>query len=386
METPELIVKKARPFFLNYFSNLANDLNTLTAAPVVCTLKGISLVRGEADLKVFFEENRSVAYVREDGLDSGDVHLVFDVTTSIALTGLMMMMGEAVIQNQVKTREYNEEIQEGFQEVSNQVVGAMNDLVEQKMADGGHMFLEATTHSEPKVIPDSLDMETTYLEASVEIKVADFPPATASWLLSRGLAQPLLDIEIPGGPGEQAAEPEPAAPEVETPPVEADMADGEDVAVPDSLADDLPLADDVDPNAPGSVTSVMRGDPHTLKETDKVLDAINAMRREGHACFGIERQGRLIRVVTRSDLRQIMGPFFGTRAMGPRDKALCALPIGKFYEDQRLIRIPQTGTINQAADLITEFRLHALPVVGKDEKLKGFVSIHTLLGYFRSRK
>ena len=134
METPELIVKKSRPFFLNYFNNLANDLNTLTAAPVVCTLKEISLKRGEFDLMDLFEMDRSVAFVREDGHHSGDVHLIFDITTSIALTGLMMMMGEAVIQNQVKSREYNEGIQEGFQEVSNQVVGALNDLVEKKNA------------------------------------------------------------------------------------------------------------------------------------------------------------------------------------------------------------------------------------------------------------
>ena len=54
METPEQVVKKARPFFLSYFQKLAGDLNTLIDAPVVCTLNGVSLLRGEADLGTLF--------------------------------------------------------------------------------------------------------------------------------------------------------------------------------------------------------------------------------------------------------------------------------------------------------------------------------------------
>ena len=96
METPEEVVKKTRPFFLSYFQKLASDLNTLIDASVVCTLTGATLLRGEEDLSTLFEMDRSVAYAREDGLDTGDVHLIFDVTTSIALADLMMMGGKEI--------------------------------------------------------------------------------------------------------------------------------------------------------------------------------------------------------------------------------------------------------------------------------------------------
>ncbi|MBF0142469.1 MAG: hypothetical protein HQL59_03300, partial [Magnetococcales bacterium] len=215
METPEQIVKKARPFFLNYFNKLANDMNTLTAASVVASLGEIVLARGREDLEEFFLTDRSVAYIREDGANTGDVHIALDVETSIALTGLMMMMGEQVIKNQVKTREYNEEIREGFQEVSNQVVGAMNDLVEKRQA-GGHLFLERTDYYPYGEFPSTLDTEMLYLAASVDIQVNDFPAQSASWILSKGFAEALLGIKITL-PGEVAA-PEPPPPPPPPPP------------------------------------------------------------------------------------------------------------------------------------------------------------------------
>lgn len=418
MDTPEKIVKKTRPFFLNYFAKLANDLNTLTAAPVVCSLTEVELMNGLDDLEALIEKDRSVAFVREDGLGSGDVHLIFDVATSIALTGLMMMMGEAVIQSQVKTRDYNEEFQEGFNEVSNQVVGAMNDLVEKKMPEGGHLFLERTDHCEFGQMPPTLQDGVTYLVATAEIQVANFPVELCRWVLSRGFAEALLKIEIEGTPAEMASAAErtakaaaavaaaPASSKVEelsegdvsdllggggkgeddgeaavgkgTP---EDLARAEAGPVQYSTADGLPA-----PDEPGSVRVVITEPPFSLKEEEKILRAISAMREEGHRHIGVDRNGKLIRVISQSDLRQVMGPFFGTKAMGPRDRALYTLPIGKLNQHQQLIRLPLGGTINQAADLMTEFNLHTLPVVSNQGVLRGFVSINAVMNYFRKKK
>ncbi|MBF0144605.1 MAG: CBS domain-containing protein [Magnetococcales bacterium] len=362
------------------------------------------------DLESLIEKDRSVAYVREDGLNSGDVHLIFDVATSIALTGLMMMMGEAVIQTQVKTRDYNEEFQEGFNEVSNQVVGAMNDLVEKKMPEGGHLFLEKTTHCEFGNMPPTFRDGVTYLVASADIQVANFPVEVCRWVMSRGFAEALLKIEIEGTPEEMAASAAKAPPPREAPPApevveeqveveevaSSEVEEGEEapgMATPEDLAridagsvefsnaDGLPA-----PDEPGSVRIVMLEQPFSLKEEEKIMRAINAMREEGHRYIGVDRNGKLIRVVSQSDLRQVMGPFFGTKAMGPRDKAICTLPLGKLNQNQQLVRVSLAGTINQAADLLMEFNLRALPVISNQGVLRGFVTVHAVLNYFRKKK
>ena len=394
METPDQVVKKARPFFLGYFQQLANDLNTLIDAPVICSLNGINLLRGEGDLGTLFEMDRSVAYAREDGLDTGDVHLVFDVTTSIALAGLMMMMGESVIQNKLKIREYNEEIQEGFQEVSNQIVGALNDQVETRMDDGGHLLLEDTSHVGFGEMASTLEMDNTYLAAEVEIKVADFGAATAHWLLSRGVAEAILGVLIPGSDKELAADAAKkggdavASVDDDEFAVEHDAAADEESDKEDgvSAAVKRPDGSGPGPDEPGSVKDVMTETSFSMKDDEPIKRAIVAMLQDGYRYIAVERKGVMVRVVSQSDLRQIMGPFYGSNALSARDKAIYALGIGKLNEKQKLIKISQDGTINQAADLITGHHLRALPVVSNKGVVRGFVPVHAIVDYFRGRQ
>ncbi|MBF0448873.1 MAG: CBS domain-containing protein [Magnetococcales bacterium] len=445
MEIPDKIVKKTRPFFLNFFGRLGTDLNTLTASPVTATLTGVELLRGEDDIESLFEKDRCVAYVTEDGLNSGDCHIVIDVATSIALTGLMMMMGEGVITNQVKTREYNEEIQEGFNEVSNQIVGALNDLIEAKMKDGGHLFLETTDRFEYGNNPPTFKEHYSYLTAICDIQVGNFPTEECRILLSKGLADALLGIDIPGtdeeiaeiaanaariaagGADTEGEESSEAVADdfkealgVEDSAAGSDGADGAGATGATDASGDVDgdssgaggggsndgselepggILDNVEdtgtfstndglpvPDEAGSIRVVMTEQPFALKDEDTIMTAINAMRHDGYRYIGVEKKGQLIRVVSQSDLRQVMGPFFGTKAMGPRDKAICTLAVGKLNEGQQLIRIPLTGTISQAADLMTEFNLRFLPVVSDKGVLRGFIPIHSVLNYYRKKR
>lgn len=448
MEISDELIVKARPFFLNYFNRLANDLNTLTAAPVSCSLGNISLVEGTAELETVFETDRCVAMVREDGQNTGDIHIIFDVTTSIALTGLMMMMGEAIIEEQINKREYTEEIHEGFHEVANQVVGAMNELVERKLK-GGHLFLDNAEHVLYGELPESLSHTGSYLKAELEIRVSHFPAQPAFWMLSKAVAEALLGITLVGKEGaegggggaasadggeasqgdgtreggvdlsayaggegdgqlggvdlsayaggdEESEEPgidleayadkgvDPdslKAPDLSAyaPPEGEGQDDAE--AGPLSTNDGLPMPDEA-----GGIKELITEVPFTMKEEEKVIKAINAMRQDGYRYIGVDRKGKLVRIISQSDLRQIMGPFFGTKAMSARDKAICTVPLGKINKEQQLIRIPITGTILQACDLFTEFDLRVLPVVSKQGVLRGFVTVHAVMNYFRKKR
>ncbi|MBF0194903.1 MAG: CBS domain-containing protein [Magnetococcales bacterium] len=402
METPETLVNDVKPFFLNFLEKLGTDLNTLTAAPVAINLTSVEILRGAKELETLLEKDRCIAYVNEDGLDSGDVHLIIDVATSIALTGLMMMMGEDVIQNQVETREYNEEIQEGFNEVANQIVGVFNGLVEEKMTDGGHLFLESAERVEPGNEISTLDPERTYLTITADVQVASFPSEECRILLSKGFGDPLLGVKIPGTEAEEAEmaernkgqEEEESSEEVADDFSEALGAEGEE-AGDELTADDSGLNEDAKydtsdglplPDEPGGLKVVMTEKPFALKESEHIMTAINAMRHDGNRYIGmIDKENKLLRVISKSDLRQIMGPFFGTKAMGARDKAVCTLTIDKLNEDQQLIRIPITGSINQAADLLSEFNLRSLPVINAQGLLQGFITMHSVMSYFRKK-
>ncbi|MBF0124507.1 MAG: CBS domain-containing protein [Magnetococcales bacterium] len=506
------IIKKARPFFLNYFKRLENDLNTLTSAPVTCTIGDVSLSHGRDDLEQAFEVDRAVAQVMEDGTGSGDMHILMDVSTAIALSGLMMMMGEAVIRELVKNRKYTDEIQEGFQEVANQTVGALNDLFEKKVA-GGHLTLVLpTSYVQYGDFCSTLQEDGTYLQVVSNIQIGNFPAAPTTWLASRKVVEALLGVVVAGTATEQAQEqaqqsssgaaagdgsdggggssgqqvaasaahessedsaqsggaqsgsssqsspssasvaasaspaqstssqPDASSPsarqaaaataqataasrqgqgamldddeatQVRLPGIGIDGVaketllpsrdDGSDLEVLDgysgaagsntrlelpklaySTNDGLPA-----PDEPGGVKAVMTEPPFSMPGDERVMKAINAMRYEGVRYIGVESQGKLVRIISQSDLRQIMGPFFGTKAMSARDKAICTLAISKLNQDQQLVTLPIGGTIQQAAQLLTEYSLRMLPIISKQGVLRGFVPVHAVLDYFRRKK
>lgn len=443
MEISEEDLVKIKPFFVNYFNKLASDLNTLTAADVGCSLGRAAVLSGKAELMGLLDADVSVASVVEDGKNSGDVQIVFNAETSIVLTGLMMMMGEGIIAEQIKGKKYTEELREGFQEVANQVVGSMNDLVERRLK-GGHLHLERTSFFRYGEMPDGLKEKTRYLAVTMDIKVGKYPSRSAYWIISQGFAEPLLEFAFPslggagaqvksagGGPGgvdagvdlsafadlgvdldavggkpdlsrfakvgtdpsqarklggpadlsgyaggdEEAAEKTGGAVDLSV------YAGGEEGAIGYSSKDNLPMPDEA-----GGVKVVMTEPPFSLDEEEKVIRAINAMRQDGYRYIGVDREGKLVHIVTQSDLRQLMGPFFGTKAMTARDKAICTVPLSKINKEQTLIKISIGGSIQQAADLMTEFELRVLPVISKVGVLRGFVPIHAVLNYFRKKK
>ncbi|MEO5363660.1 MAG: CBS domain-containing protein [Magnetococcus sp. DMHC-8] len=394
MDIPDQIARKARPFFLNFFQRLADDLNTLVDAPVECTLTDMALAHGEEDLGLLFETENSVAHALEDGLHTGTIHMIMDASAAIALSGLMMMLPKAVVQKNVKVREYTEEIQEGFHEVANQIMGSLNTRMEEKLA-GSHLFLDAVEHMDAGAIPAPLNPAITYLDVGMEITVSDFRAAPVRWLLARKVADTLLKLTIPPSPeeaamdGEAAAAAEPPPPPVTAappPPKAPDVAEDYEF---DARAGDLLARSSGDalpaPDEPGGLRVVMTLPPFTLNEQTEVMQAVVALFQDGYRYIGVERQGALLRIISQSDVRRVMGAFYGSKAVTPREKALLSLPVGRLNEQQRLVSITATGSINQAADLLKANQFYALPVVNGIGMLRGFVPVHSLLAYFRKK-
>ncbi|MBF0401009.1 MAG: CBS domain-containing protein [Magnetococcales bacterium] len=366
METPESVIKNAKPFFEGYFQNLSKDLTELTTVPVVCTLVSVGLLRGKAELAPLFAGDRSVAFAEEDSAALGDLHLVFDTPLSIALAGTLMQTDPAVTQEKMESRDYDEECQEGFREVATQIVTSINRQLEEKLAKGEHLFLEATEHNPAGALPETLADQITYLVANVEVKTAEFPSVAAHWLISRKFAESILKTEIPASAQELADEKG----------MEADEADITALAAghPDGL---------VMPQVEGSIRLLMTEAPFSLKAEEPVNKGITAVTHDGHRYIGIEHKGMLIRVLSRSDIHQVMGPFHGSGAPAPRDKALYALPLGKINAQQQLVKIASNGTIEEAANLMQAHNLHMLPVVNSRGGLRGFVPIQAMVDYYR---
>ena len=357
VELPNDITEPLRQFIEKFFENLAEDMRVLISAGVNTSFKQASLLSGVEEIHPMFERTWTHIYIREDGTGSGDVHLLFDVRSAIALSGLLMMMGGSALSDMVKDKTYSEDLQEAFGEIGNVLMGVMNTMVE-KRVEGGHLHLESTALLDRDQVPETLDGDT-YVDISADIAVGDFGGEDLHILVSKAFAELLAGTEL----------------------VPVDEAQ--------ALADMLGVAAD-DVAAEPSVIKVTleqltTAPPSYVNENETVSKAIAVMEKDGIRQIGVVRDGALIRVISWGDLRQLMGPFYGTHAMSARDKAVLSVQLGRVCKTQKLISIPMTGSPSQAVELMVENDLKALPVVDDIGALRGFIPAWELLKLLRGR-
>jgi len=358
------IQRPLQRFFLQFFKQLALDTQVLVSKQVESSLQEVKLLQGVEEIDPVFESESVIASVREDGKDLGDLHLLFDVRSAIAFSGLMMMMAPGTLGEMVQLRRFDETLQEAFQEIGNIAAGTLNSLVESKI-EGGHLLMEGTAFVHDMQRPEAVGADS-YLDVVAEIAVGDFDRETFHILVSRGVAEALggapllLEEEIPDSAATTAA-PIPSASSKE--------------AEPD-LAPSAPLVQ-------GELASLMVDPASSADEADTVSQAIATMKAGDARQIGVLRKGVLIRVISRSDLRQLKGPFYGTNAMSPRDRAVLNLQLGKVAKNQQLVSIPVTGSTKEAVDLVIENDLRSLPVVDEKGALLGFIPARELLKLLR---
>lgn len=347
------IQKPLRRFFLQFFNQLATDAEMLISKPMASEVKEVKLLRGADEIDPLFEKESALVFAREDGKNLGDLHLLFDVRSAIALSGLMMMVPSGPLADKVRLLSFDDTLQEAFQEIGNISMGALNSLVETEIKDG-HLFMDRTA-----LISDGADRPAevasdAYVVIVAEITVGDFDREPFRVLISQGIAEELC---------------------------------GSSLTTPEEIADSADASSGAGRSAlpKGSELAALMVEPASSADaTDTVSQAIAMMEKDGVKQVGVLRDGVLIRVISRGDLRQLMGPFYGTNAMTPRDKAVLNLQLGRISKNQRLISISASGSRQEAIERIIENDLGALPVVDSKGALLGFIPTRELLKLLRT--
>lgn len=355
MELSKELTASLRQFFEKFFENLAEDMRVLISAEVTSSYQQTSLLMGLEEILPLFGSDWAHIYIREDGTGSGDVHLLFDVRSAIAFSALLMMMGGTSLPDMIKEKAYSEDLQEAFGEIANVLMGVMNTMVEQRI-QGGHLHLESTAYLGGGELPETLSGDM-YVDIHANVAVADFDTEVLHVLVSKEFAEVLFGAELVPVDGAAAEAPEETASDAS------------------GTLDTIKV----------SLEQLMAEPASYVNESESVSKAIAVMEKDGVRQIGVVREGVLIRVISWGDLRQLMGPFYGTNAMTARDKAVLSVQLGRICKTQKLISIPMAGSPAQALDLMVGNELKALPVVDEVGSLRGFIPAWELLKLLRGR-
>ena len=101
-------------------------------------------------------------------------------------------------------------------------------------------------------------------------------------------------------------------------------------------------------------------DPFHLSKEHTLLDADQLMGKYKISGVPITENGKLIGIITNRDLR------FETDF---------SRPIGEVMTKENLITAPEGTTLEQAQEILSKYKIEKLPIVDKDFKLKGLITI-----------
>ncbi|MBF0585275.1 MAG: ankyrin repeat domain-containing protein, partial [Magnetococcales bacterium] len=184
-ETSDDLFVYFQPRVLDLIARLSTLLEDLTGTPYLLHLREIRVFQEKEGPESLFDQDRCLIHVKGSrGQDLGEIYVVVNLTPAIVLSGRIMMTNESVIRRHVENRMVGEELEESFQELGHQIVGALNDWIGKQSATGGMLTLEAIGCVDQH--PPILINGSSHLLVTVAIEMLDYPPEYFRLLFSKG--------------------------------------------------------------------------------------------------------------------------------------------------------------------------------------------------------
>ncbi|MCL6507985.1 MAG: IMP dehydrogenase, partial [Bryobacteraceae bacterium] len=101
-------------------------------------------------------------------------------------------------------------------------------------------------------------------------------------------------------------------------------------------------------------------DPVTMEPEQKIYEALEVMKRFRISGVPVTKNGKLVGILTNRDLR------FETRL---------DLPISEVMTKENLITVPVGTTLEQAKEILQNYKVEKLPIVDDDFNLRGLITI-----------
>jgi CBS domain-containing protein len=131
------------------------------------------------------------------------------------------------------------------------------------------------------------------------------------------------------------------------------------------------------------VTEIMRKNPPILTPETKVEELLD--RLEADACFLVIREGKLVGIVTESDVLPLFSPVVGRAVVGGdirEIKKRSAKTVGELMTPNPISVSPQ-DTVEQALRLMLSRKLRHLPVV-EEGKAVGLLTLRDIIAAYRA--
>lgn len=319
----------------------------------------------------FYRKNRAHMVMTKIAWDTQEGGLYFMSTKELAIVLAAYLLGkpENIVKDKVQNADFDEELVEVFNEVSNQICGIYNQVIAE-MVDGGiHLTLKETM-----VLPangsknSKVDADYFYLFASIPVTVEGGFTFPLHLVISKNFTKKLFEIDL----GEWKKEGATAS---------SDATTTKGAPVPAGGGASISLGDFESVVA----SQVMISNFPSIHMKESIGEALDLMNAKGVDCLPVIEDDRVVRIVTKNNAEIIRSVFFDAPGQEERISRLMSLPLNGINEDQELISTLPDTPLQEVLDLMVQNKISYIPVLTEEQALEGVITAHSVLAMLASK-
>ncbi len=330
-------------------------------------------------LKNEFKKITAVNTVSARGTLDGKFWLLLDQAAMFTLSGIVVMLPEKRIKDQVKTGTLSDAqgLNDAIKEVGNLLVGSWDRIFRENLAGHVHLKQDKTFIGQPWSNPTEafggeLSQEAYIL--TVKLQIADYNPIVCAGVFPPEIFQPKQNPPVPAPEEQPAAAPLAAESPADSQPTAVREPQPVQPADPISPPPPQPAHHATLSSCPGMdinrpVMAILCPQFTWVGAEDSIETAMQLMQRDHTGYLLVGKQGNLEGILSRTDAASAISPYLKPAFANwrrPQDDASLQIRVKWFMT--RIVRTitPQTP-IAAAIDTMCRFSIRALVVVDQQQ-------------------
>lgn len=387
-DTLTLSIEKIESLTQASYAAFCEDMAGMFDVQAVCT-QGQTIKGDLNKLKNEFKKITAVNTVSARGTLDGQFWLLLDQAAIFTLSGIVVMLPEKRIKDQVKNGTLNDAqgLNDAIKEVGNLLVGSWDRVFRENLAGHIHFKQDKTFIGQPWSKPAEVfgrELTEEISIVTVKLEIADYGQIVCAGVFPSDIFEPKQNSAAPDTgnpaatvqtPGETPVEPTPAS--VSQPqPTEPAVPAGD----PKPPLTSQPAHHTTLPSYPGfdinrPVMDVLGPQFTWIGAEDSIESAMQLMQRDHTGYLLVGKQGNLEGILSRTDAASAVSPYLKPAFANwrrPQDDASLQIRVKWFMT--RIVRTitPQTP-IGAAIDMMCRFSIRTLVVVDQ-QQVRGIIT------------
>lgn len=342
------------PQFEGVLAEVYKKLSVLVGKKI--STKSLELYLGDyADFFKKYKKRYLLTKVGYDG-EKGAIFFLVPMELAIALSAMLMGKPEKTILDKIEAMDFDDELSEVYQEISNQLCGILNQVLAAQVDADIHLTLVRTEDmpangsKNTKIIDPFL-----YLCGVSVLNLDQIGEQSMYCLISRDFTRKFFDADM----GSDVA-------------ASSSIGSIADAVVVDSLAAKSQ-------QEPKTAADVMTAEYPTIDLYKTVGDAYEVMNAHDVDTLPITDDGTVVRMISKNNIEIIRSIFFDAPGQEVRIARLMGLSLSEINPDQNLIFVKPKDSVSSLCEKLIENKISSLPVLDEEKNLLGVVTSLNLL-------